>query len=1127
LTTLGKLLEEIGDVAASLVCFREAEALLDGRDAAEARAERVRLAELAGEWDELAELLEQDARGLSPAARVPILEKLATMHRGLRADPSRATEALLSLLSIVGEDRRTGLHRDLAVTLESAGSGSDALSRARDYARSASPELRTAVFRILGRLHDAWGENGPATEAWDLVREGQPNDEEALGRSVDLAIADERFSAALDLLEHWVRNKTGIAAVALHLRIAELAEEHLKNLDRAADALTTALEFSPDDRSVATSAADVLRRAKRFGEEKIVLKVLLSSAPDAASRRAHQERLARLAANELQDPDEALRVWTQLASDTKDIASLGKLRDDARSEGDAARLDVILARLATVETEPRLRSEHALERAKLLAEELRRPQMALKVLAHAVASYGESHLPSLEYLEELSQGAGDRRMLARALEGQVDLVPKSEKRFLLKRLSELYAGPLSENTGLVHALNRWEASSPDEADPILRLLPVLAARGDWAGLLERLDKLISISRTDTQKWIDVVAEAVTSHAKVGGDAAEKMKLDNACAWFLVEVAGKAKAPAQRLRLMVGAADRFESARGFEEAFTATTRALEMAGARPELLDRMERVADKASAVSKLDALYGRLVVDAPTEEDAVYLALRHAAYLDKKGLSNEAVDRLLRVSANTPTNDALLAELERLAPKSERLEEVLSTYVDRGNLLGGERAVRLLCRGAAVAFRSDAPQSLEKMVREAVVQAGDDEALVDFVEAAVEKLGRQGTEQLVRVYEAYGNDPSAPKIARARALVRAALRMRDQLGLQEVAFGVLQGALALAPTDPRVLDAIEDSAVERSLVPHLDQHLEKMVEASTDRVEAAALIARQAKLYQEHLGRPDDAVEAYLRSISMNPDDEWVLRRLRFCLIETGRVQELIGLLERRLSRVVDDAARVRQLRQLAKLWETEANNNWEAVDTWKRLLAIAPDDPEAIEMVSHLEKVSRVPVAAKPEPVPDETTVDDAPTLAVAEETADTDERTAPPQRPEEPTSRSVRPLEMVPEEAEVTSVSGPPIPPIPPLPRRSAKPPPVPAKKKKTPRRSGLDLAPKDDTDAMLDAETTERKLPPGIAEAETAEKKAPPPIAEAQTAEIQLPPPSATPTKDGDLPSIIVDPGLLEDE
>jgi len=1191
LPTLGLLLEEVGDVEAALVCFREAETLLDGPDAARARSEHVRLAELAGEWDELADLLEDDVRGLSSTASIPILEKLATMHRGLRADTTRATDALLSLLSLVNEDRLTGVHRDLSATLESAGAGSLALDHAQTYARSAAPELRTSLFQTLGRLHDSWGETDLAADAWNLVRATRPEDEEALERSIVLAVTQERYRPAVELLEFFVSLKSGPQAIALHRRIAEIADEHLSDVDRAADALTAALDISPEDRALALETVEALRRAKRFGEEKIVHKVLVTSAPDAKSRRTHQERIARLSASQLQDPDEALRVWTQLVNDTEDATSLEKLRDDARSEGDAARLDVILARLAAVETDPGKRSEHALERAKILALDLGRPQLALRVLAHAAASYAQGHLPSHEYLESLAEDVGDQRTLARALEGQAPLVDARRKRYVLRQLADLYEGPLQESTGMTRALSRWEEVSPDEIDPRLRIIPVLAERGDWGGLLKRLDELIALSRKDTQKWIDQVTEAATTRGDEPNTEDEKRQRENARAWFLIEAAGRAEAPAQRLRLVVGAADRFETSERFDEAFTATTRALEMVGAREELLDRAERFAEAADLTAKLDALYEKLVTKAPTEEDRVTIALRHARYLSENGRMNDAVDRLLRASASAPTNEPLLDELELLAPRSERMDDLMAAYVDRGNLVGGERAVQLLCRGATVAYRAGKPEAVRKMVREAVNQAGDDDALLDRVEEAAGKLGREGTEQLVRVYEARGNDTNAPPRARAKALVRAALRMKEKLGLQEVAFGVLKTALKLAPTEKRVLDAIEDSAAERGLIGHLDQHLAQMVTSSTDRREAAVLVARQAKIREEHLGRPEEAAEEYMRSISMNPDDEWVLRRLRFCLIETGRVQDLIGVLERRLGRLSDDAERVRQLRQLAKLWEDDAGNAWEALDTWKRVLKIAPADPQAKEAVSRLAKKTKEKPAPKAAPAAEETTQPETPTidedqddeedeeeraettetrlpdLAVREEEttltsvpdlaedeeelatvagvpdladddtettqteaprlreADTDEREVPEDAPEEKTSRSERPVGLgekrsaapppVPAAAKSKSAVPPPIPAAAKAP--SAAPPPIPEEKTS---RSAPPLPP-NETPRSAPPPIPDTNIP-SIAEARKAEE-----VAEAETAEIVNPPPRSKPPPDEkDLPSIIVDPELLED-
>ncbi len=954
LPDLAALLEDLGQAEEALACFREVEVTASGPGAGAARVARARLAELTGSWDELAELLEADVRGLSPAAQIPLLEKLSTLHSGLRGDPTRATDALLSLLSIVDEEQTQRVLHDLETTLEKAGGDSAALRKTREYADNAAPGQRLAIFRRLARIYKTFGNGEDAEDAWNLVRLAAPDDVEALAHSIEIALGQERYRAAIDHLEHWASLLPPDEAIAKHRRIAEIAEEQLRDGDRVADALAAALDVRPSSRPIALELAAALRQTGRHGEEKVVLKVLMASAQDAATRRGHQTRLARIEAGALGDPEEAVRVWTQLVNDTTEVGPLLTMRDDARSEDDPARLDVILARLASLETDEAARSEHALQRAHVLTEDLGRPELARRVLSHATTSHAASDLGTHEYLERLAIEASDHQSLARALEGLVALRNEQGQVDLLRRLSELYTGALEDHRGAVRATLRWEDLMPTDSAPLVALLPLFARGRDWAALLTRLDRLIALSRNEAQNWIDRAATAVLeSRPKSQKGDEDSAEHHRARAWFLIELAERARAPAQRVRLVEDAATSFERAGDYDEAFTATARAIAFGGARVSLLERAERTSSLAAAPGKLDGLYASLIEGAPTDDDRVALAIRHTDLLTAANREGEAVDRLLRIGATMPMNETLLDTLDEHAASAGRMDDALAAYVDRAAVIGGERAVHVLCRGARVASESGDEAAMKQMLAEAIEHAGDDDALLDSIEDESVAIGSRASEEVVRLFEAAGNDPGAPKERAAIFLVRAARKMKTTLGLEEVAFGVLKTALALSPTTERVLDAIEESAVERELLPHLDHELKKMIDASTDRAESAALLQRRGSILEEHLNDAEGARDCYLSALPLAPDDIAVLRSLRLNLLTAGKVQELISLLERRLDRIPKDdaAARAPRLRELARLWEEEAKNPWEALDTWKKLLALRPDDTDAQQAIERLER--------------------------------------------------------------------------------------------------------------------------------------------------------------------------------
>jgi tetratricopeptide (TPR) repeat protein len=140
------------------------------------------------------------------------------------------------------------------------------------------------------------------------------------------------------------------------------------------------------------------------------------------------------------------------------------------------------------------------------------------------------------------------------------------------------------------------------------------------------------------------------------------------------------------------------------------------------------------------------------------------------------------------------------------------------------------------------------------------------------------------------------------------------------------------------------------MIEALDDYLERAIEKTIEGDVAAAFLRRRARILHHRRGMPSEAADAYLRLWALRPDDPDVFRHLRVCLLETGRVHELISAAERALEKTSEDPARITLMREIARLWEEEAKNTWEARDAWKRVLDSAPEDSAAMEALARLE---------------------------------------------------------------------------------------------------------------------------------------------------------------------------------
>ena len=927
-----------GDLAGALQTWRTVEAEGDSDSARLARAERMRLAERAGEWDELVALLEEDVGRCADVERATLLVRMAEAHRDGRADPESAARAFIRVLEAKG--RETALSA-LSEVLERAGPLSPTLDEAAAYADRAEPERRAAVYRLLGRLLDGWDEHERAFAAWTRAREADPTDHQALERLVELAIATGRDAHAVELISQQVETASGHEAIALHRRIASIAAGPLDDLDLVADALAAALELDPSDRGLAEELSGALERAERHGEQLVVLRLLASSAPDDATRLGTKKRIARLLVEKLRDEDEAITMWEQVAVGTRDARGLRALADEARDEADARRLEVMLRRLAAVETDVGARAEVTLERAEVLARDLARVRDAVGVLVEATASDAPPHLPTLSYLESLAVEVGDDDVLARALEMQIGLLPPAARPLVLARLASLYEGPLDDSVLAVHALERWESLAPDDAEPRRRLIPHLVANKTYEALLARVDRLVSMSPDLRAHFVELVVATVDEQSSPP---------DERLAGLFVELAARAATQGRRSELLARGAALFEDVGAWASAFDAAAAAVAIVGPAESLLSMVDRLAPGAGKTRALDGIYDLLVAGDATAELAKTLVLRHVKHLERQGRFSDALDRVLGVSARIPTDEALLEALEDLGARASRLPEVLATICDRATSIAPRTlGIALVLRVVRTSFASRLELDSSAYIARAVDLAADDPGSFDGIETTAEAIGRPAIERLMAIYQARSRAEQVPAL-RAVLLVRLArLMLAVAPGAKESAFPLLGEALALAPADENVFDTIESVASAHGVLAALDEHLEKTIEATMSDEVAATFLRRRARILHLKRGMPSEAADAYLRLWALRPHDPDVFRHLRVCLLETGRIHELISAAERELSNLDGDGRRLSLMREIARMWEEDADNRWEAADAWKRVLEHAPGDTAATDALARL----------------------------------------------------------------------------------------------------------------------------------------------------------------------------------
>src|SRR5690606_38785709 len=210
----------------------------------------------------------------------------------------------------------------------------DAVDRGRDFVgaleravRFAAPAERTALHREAGVRLSILGRDEQAMSHYAALLAESPTDTDARKQLRQLARRSGLQALRADAL-------TGAAEaapddgqrIALLLEAADLVQEALADADRAIALYDQVLALSEADPSLALSAAhrldELLARSGKAQERLAVLERLATLERAASVRRAVLGDAGRLA-DELGDPDRALRAWqARLELDEHDLEAL-------------------------------------------------------------------------------------------------------------------------------------------------------------------------------------------------------------------------------------------------------------------------------------------------------------------------------------------------------------------------------------------------------------------------------------------------------------------------------------------------------------------------------------------------------------------------------------------------------------------------------------------------------------------------------------------------------------------------------------------------------------------------------------------------------------------------------------
>jgi tetratricopeptide (TPR) repeat protein len=973
---------KLGDVDGTIIAWREVLALLPTDD--EANNKLRRLLTRLSRWDDLCELLAQRAEADSDAlGQANRYRELATLQRERRKSLPDAIAALEKARSVDPDEPNDVLQLcDLYVA---AGRFAEAAASLEwRVAHSEEPVERVPLLVTLGDLYETeLGDFDAAYRSAEALLQIAPRHVAALDRLLRIDERLERWDQVLRVLEAKLLLGDAAARVKLQARIADIAMARLGDASRAADAYASAIDIAPDDKGLLVDAAEAFERAGRREE----LTESIASAAQHAREATKRFDLYQMVAERREadgDTSAAIAAREAQLAVRRDTTTLRQLVSLLRRTDRANDLVRRLDEQARAET-PDIARELRLERAAVLAEQLSNLEAAKSELGRVLEEIAPDDIQVLEMLVDLCRRSDDVPRRTAAQEKLVKLTSSLEAKVdLVSDLVETFE-KAGDDESAIRVLRTWIGFERDNPQPYLRIAPLLQKSGQRAELLVTHDALARLAMAedeageyklrgarvalDLEDYEGAWSRLVPRVVDAGDAAAEALLIEvatqgkraDALAELYIGLAQRDEGTPQGVQRWLDAARTYETLSGnHDKALEAVLRAFAKNLDEIALLTEADRLAELASAWPRLGQVYDALVRRAETTKARSATLMRHAKLLEEHAKDGPAA--LLRLTLAfqvDPTDDVPFGEATRLAKALSAHEPLLALYERRAlaQVVIEEQLDALLeaCRCAHVALE-DTPRATSYLAR-AVILVNGAEPLLDMIEAHTRQLdrdnplphGRGLVHALSEVYAREALEGGHPNPLSALLWTRAA-HLRDRALDDRVgAYLALEQASLKKLGDEALLDELLDIATRAAQLPALAQHLATRAENAIDSSTASAALSRLGSLYEGPLAAPDLAAETFVQLVKLNPRDAVACSRLRGALRAGSRHQELLSTIERQLALSPDPDTRLSLLREAAQVWERSVQNRFEALDAWRKVLALVPEDPEAAEAVARL----------------------------------------------------------------------------------------------------------------------------------------------------------------------------------
>jgi tetratricopeptide (TPR) repeat protein len=775
-------------------------------------------------------------------------------------------------------------------------------------------------------------------ELWAVVLDNDPEDVDALNALSQLYERSREYDKLADVLQKLAEATYDTnAKIELLNKLGQVAGDRLKDEERAVDAYRMLLTLSPDDRRAQEQLKKRYVTLGRWDDLEVFY----------AESGKWDEFIRVLETNETRATDTAQRIGMLIKIAELWMTQKGKADRAARAYEKILTLD-----------------ENSLQAAERLI-----PIYAASNNPKGLASAIEV---KLNHVQEPGDRLGLLREVAGLYEGRINDKPKAFERYL--SAFEIAPGDDQSQADIERAAastGSWEAviaaykaavaAAEDAGDGFtesslrLKLGRVLVdqvqriddALAQYRAVYEKepdnetaLQALEQLYRY-TERWKDLL-DVYTKKRELTSDPNERKRILYEIARLQEGQIGDSSAAIETYQAVLEDDPADATALAALDALYAKTKAwdryaevlrqrIDLEGEEATLVDlkyrlagtQLEHLGDERAALDNY-----REILFINGDHEGARVALE--GLLKKKGLKADAAAILEGIYEAREDWEKLIAALEILAASDSQVE----------------RKVSLLRKIAFVA--AERLRALDRALDAQARALKEDPSLAES-RLELEQLAEQAGawDQLIKIYNEVAGGLGDPDLARQYWMRLASIE--ERLGKVDEAASSYEKVLALDPSDGEALQAMDALYRRTGHWEELIGVFRKRIELAQDGGDREAIYAQMAQVYEEKLGKPDDAIAAYREVLALDPTSQVALHSLDGLFTRSGLWSELAENLETQLGLADTDESQLALMLRLASLREGEMRQTEAAIEGYRQVLDRDPTNGAALGALERL----------------------------------------------------------------------------------------------------------------------------------------------------------------------------------